>query len=53
MGQTADDGGDGEQRETTGEDSLWAYQVAQPTGEQQQPAERDEVGIDHPGQVQL
>ena len=35
------------------EDSPLADQVAEPAGEQQQAAERDQVGVDDPGEVAL
>ena len=35
------------------EDALAAEQVAEPAGEQQEAAERDQEGVDDPGQVAL
>ena len=42
---------DREQRQAGQEDGAPADQVAQPTGKQQQPAERDQVRVDDPGEA--
>ena len=47
----AQGGGGGEDRQADQEDAPLPDQVARAPGEQQQPAERDQVGVDHPGQV--
>ena len=43
----------GEHGEADQEDAALADQVADPAGQQQQPAERDQVGVDDPGEVGL
>ena len=53
LGQPAQQRGDGEDREADHEDALAADQVADAPGEQQQAAERDQVGVDHPGEAAL
>ena len=45
--------GDGEDGETGEEDPLAPDEVAEPAGQQQQAAERDQERVDHPGQVAL
>ena len=40
-----------EQDQARQEDPLAADQVAEPSGQQQQPAERDQVPVHHPGQA--
>src|SRR5436305_766748 len=45
--------GRGEQGQAGQEDALAAEQVAQPPGEQQQTAERDQVRVHHPGEAGL
>ena len=44
---------DGEDREADEEDLALADQVAEATGEQQQAAESDQVGVDDPGEARL
>ncbi|HST41229.1 MAG TPA: hypothetical protein VLK58_17060 [Conexibacter sp.] len=48
--QAAGEAGEREQRERAGEQAPAAEQVAEPAAEQQQPAERDRVGVDDPGE---
>ena len=45
--------GQREQRHPAQEHPLAPHQVAQPAGQQQEAAERDQVGVDDPGQVGL
>jgi hypothetical protein len=52
-GHPARRGGGREYGETADEDAATRHQVADPAGEQQKAAERDEVGVDHPGQPGL
>jgi hypothetical protein len=49
----AEQRGDGEDRQPDQEDAALAEQVTEPPGQQQQPAEGDQVGVDDPGQVGL
>ena len=48
--QAAGDRGDGEGDDAAEEDPLVAEQVAEPAGQQQEAAEGQQVGVDHPGQ---
>ena len=52
-GQPAQHRGGREQHEARQEHALAPDQVADAPGQQQQPAERDQVAVDHPGQVAL
>jgi len=51
--EAADDRSRGEHRQADQEDAPAARQVAEPPGEQQQPAEGDEVRVDDPRKVRL
>jgi hypothetical protein len=53
LGQAADHRRDGEDREAEQEDAPPADQVAEPAGQQQQSAEGDQVGVDHPRERRL
>ena len=53
VGQPAGDRREREQRDAGEEHALAADQVAEAAGEQQEAAERDQVGVDDPGQVGL
>jgi hypothetical protein len=53
LGDRAEQRGAREHREPDEEDPSLADQVAQAPREQQQAAERDHVGVDHPGEVAL
>ena len=52
-GQAGDGGPDQQDGPAGGEDAAGAEQVGQSPAEQQQTAERDDVGVEHPGQVLL
>ena len=49
-GESARDAGGGEQDDTTQEDAFVAKEVPQPSREQQEAAEGQHVGVDHPSQ---
>ena len=51
--QPAQRRGQREERDAAQEHALAADQVAEPPGQQQEAAERDQVGVDDPGQVGL
>jgi hypothetical protein len=53
LGEAAEDRGDGEDPEAGEEDAAARDQVAQPAGEKQEPAERDQVGVHDPCQARL
>ena len=53
VGEPAQHRGRGEERDAGEEDPLAADQVAEAAGQQQEAAERDQVGVDDPGQVGL
>ena len=53
LGGAAQNRGQGEDQEARHEDVLAPDQVAEAPGEQQQPAEADQVGVDHPGEARL
>ena len=53
VGRSAGDGGEGEQRHTGQEHLLAADEVAQAARHEEEAAEGDEVGVDHPGQAGL
>ncbi len=50
LGEPADQRGDGEDRQAELEDPEPAEDVAEPTAEEQQPAEGEGVGVEHPRQ---
>ena len=49
-GESAGDAGGGERDDTSQEDAFVAEEVSQPSREQQEAAEGQHVGVDHPGQ---
>ena len=53
VGRPARDGGEGEQADAGEEDLLSPDQVAQASRHEEEAAEGDEVGVDHPGQAGL
>jgi hypothetical protein len=53
LGEAARGRGGDEDRQPDDEDPPLSDQVAEPSGEQQQAAERDQVGVDDPGEVRL
>ena len=53
LGEAAEQRGAGEEREPRQEDAAAPEQVAKAAGEQQQAAERDQVGVDDPGEAGL
>ena len=53
LGEPAGGRGGDEDRQADDEDPPLSDQVAEPSGEQQQAAEGDQVGVDDPGEVRL
>jgi hypothetical protein len=53
VGRPAGDGGEHEEAHAGQEDLLAADQVAEAPGQEEEAAEGDEVGVDHPGQAGL
>ena len=52
-GEAADGGGEREEEDAAEEDPLASDEVTEPSGHQQEAAEGDQVGVDHPGEARL